>query len=115
MHSAIAQPASRTQVQSQGSQGPLKAQEVASVQENYSSPSVVGPPMTLITGKSTLLRLETPIDRVSVGNPAVADVTLINPRELYILGKSFGSTNVILWRKGGQTTLIDLAINIDAG
>lgn len=75
--------------------------------------SVVGQSMSLIIGKSTLLRLPMPADRISVGNPTIADVTVINPRELYLLGKVFGSTNLILWRKGGATTVIDIAVNPD--
>jgi pilus assembly protein CpaC len=92
-----------------------QVQDVANAQDTSSGATVVGPRMSLVTGKSTLLRLDAPIDRVSVGNPAVADVTIISARELYILGKSFGSTNVILWRKGGPTTVIDVVIDIDAG
>ncbi len=92
-----------------------KLQATANVQNMSTIPAVIGPTLTLVSGKSTLLRLDEPIDRVSVGNPAAADVTIISPRELYLLGKSFGSTNVILWRKGGQTTVIDLVIDIDAG
>src|SRR5678816_942562 len=92
-----------------------KLQATANVQDLSAIPAVIGPTLTLVGGKSTLLRLDEPIDRVSVGNPAVADVTIISPRELYFLGKSFGSTNVILWRKGGQTTVIDVVIDIDAG
>ena len=103
------------EVMAQGKTLPGKMQEAANNQDMYSTPAVIGPTMTLLSGKSTLLRLDAPIDRVSVGNPAVADVTIISPRELYLLGKNFGSTNVILWRKGGQTTAIDLVINIDAG
>jgi pilus assembly protein CpaC len=92
-----------------------KTQEAPGVQEMSSGPAVIGPTIALVTGKSTLLRLDAPIDRISLGNPAVADVTIISPRELYLLGKSFGSTNVILWRKGGQTTVIDVVVSLDAG
>ncbi|MGB7183065.1 MAG: type II and III secretion system protein family protein [Burkholderiaceae bacterium] len=77
--------------------------------------SDVAPSMNLTVGKSTLIRLNAPISRISVGNPAVADVTLINNRELYLLGKGFGSTNIMLWRKGGGTTIIDVAVAADAG
>src|SRR4051812_35808055 len=77
-----------TAATAQGKVLALRAPEVQNTQEPYAGPAVVGPTMTLVTGKSTLLRLETPIDRVSVGNPAIADVTIISPRELYILGKS---------------------------
>ena len=102
-------------VMAQGRLVTAKVAEPPTQQPVQAIPAVIGPTMTLVSGKSTLLRLDEPIDRVSVGNPAVADVTIISPRELYILGKSFGSTNLILWRKGGQTTAIDLVINIDAG
>ena len=110
------------QVMAQTPAAPPKVQGIQNVpnapvqgaQDMSSGPAVIGPKMTLVTGKSTLLRLDAPIDRVSVGNPAVADVTIINPRELYLLGKSFGLTNMILWRRGGPTTVIDVVNNIDA-
>lgn len=77
-------------------------------------PAEVGPAMSLVIGKSTLVRLPAPIERISLGNPTIADVTMISPKELYFLGKSFGSTNVIMWRKGGATTIIDVSVGLDA-
>ncbi len=77
-------------------------------------PSEIGPAMELVVGKSTLVRLPAPIERISVGNPAVADVTLISARELYLLGKTFGSTNVIMWRRNAPTTIIDVSVAADA-
>ncbi|MCL4772898.1 MAG: type II and III secretion system protein family protein [Burkholderiaceae bacterium] len=77
-------------------------------------PSEIGPAMSLVVGKSTLVRLPAPIERISVGNPAVADVTLISARELYLLGKTFGSTNVIMWRRNAPTTIIDVAVGADS-
>lgn len=77
-------------------------------------PAEIGPALNLTIGKSTLLRLPAPISRISVGNPSVADVTLISSRELYLLGKTYGSTNVILWSRGGPTTIIDVAVGIDS-
>ncbi|MCC4115643.1 type II and III secretion system protein family protein [Aromatoleum toluclasticum] len=85
------------------------------VEPVYAESAEIGPAMNLMLGKSTLLRLPGAIDRISVGNPNVADVTLISARELYLLGKTVGSTNVILWRKGGATTIIDVSVNVDAG
>lgn len=74
----------------------------------------IGPAMNLTIGKSTLLRLPGTIERVSVGNPNVADVTLISGHELYLLGKTIGATNIMLWRRGGSTLIIDVTVNIDA-
>jgi hypothetical protein len=40
---------------------------------------------------------------VNVGNPAIADITMIDDRHAFILGKAYGSTNVIAVGKGGET------------
>ncbi|NMM20017.1 MAG: type II and III secretion system protein family protein [Rhodoferax sp.] len=76
--------------------------------------ATVGPALELVIGKSTLMRLPSPIERISVGNPNIADVSLISPVELYLLGKNYGSTNLVIWRKGGATTAIDVNVSIDA-
>lgn len=70
--------------------------------DDYVAPAEIGPVLNLVMGKSTLLRLPAPIQRISVGDTRVADVTLISTRELYFVGKRSGTTNVILWRKGGR-------------
>lgn len=75
--------------------------------------STVGPALNLTIGKSSLMRMPSAITRISVGNPTVADVTLISSTELYLLGKTYGSTNLIVWRKGAGPTAIDVNVNID--
>ena len=47
--------------------------------------------------KSKLIPIKQAVSRVSVGQPDVADILITNPRQLYILGKSLGTTNVVLW------------------
>ena len=76
--------------------------------------AALGPTLELIIGKSTLMRTPSPIERISVGNPSIADVSLINPSELYLLGKAYGSTNLVVWRKGAETTVIDVNVSIDS-
>ncbi|HEY8037129.1 MAG TPA: type II and III secretion system protein family protein [Methylobacter sp.] len=46
-------------------------------------------------GRTSFIKLSSATDRVTVGNPEVADVTILDPTHLYILGKKLGSTNVI--------------------
>jgi len=72
------------------------------------------PVLELVIGKSKIIQIPAPIERISVGNPSIADITLISPVELYMLGKSYGSTNMVIWRKGGITTAIDVNVSIDA-
>lgn len=64
-------------------------------------------------GKSTLLKLPNAIKRISVGSPSVADVMMINPQEVYVLGKIVGMTNITLWARDGKSTVIDVAVLMD--
>jgi pilus assembly protein CpaC len=73
----------------------------------------MAPAMLLAEGKSTIVRLPSPAARVAVGDSHVADVILINPRELYVLGRAVGTTNLILWQKNGDTMVADLTVSLD--
>jgi pilus assembly protein CpaC len=53
--------------------------------------------------------------RVAVGNPQVADFTLVKNNELYILGKSVGATNLILWDKTGESRTVNLTVGVNLG
>ena len=76
--------------------------------------SVIGSALDLSIGKSSLLRMPSAIQRISVGNPEIVDISLINPMQLYMLGKNYGSTNLMIWRKDGATMVVDVNVNIDA-
>jgi len=39
---------------------------------------------------------------INVGNPSIADITLVDDRHAFILGKSYGSTNIIALNKAGN-------------
>ena len=53
--------------------------------------------ITVPQNKSRILDLRDPIARVSVANPAIADILVINPKQLYLNGKELGTTNMTLW------------------
>jgi pilus assembly protein CpaC len=42
------------------------------------------------------------LSNLSVGNPDVADILVLRARELYVLGKDLGTTNVLLWDDGDR-------------
>lgn len=73
----------------------------------------MAPQVFLAEGKSMLMRLPYPASRLSVGDASVADVILLNPSELYMLGKSVGSTNLMLWNRNNDATIIDIAVSLD--
>ena len=67
----------------------------------------------LTMGKSMLLKLPETATRVSIGNPEVADVMMIHPREVYLLGKKPGTTNLFVWTPSGTTTLRNVEVRVD--
>jgi pilus assembly protein CpaC len=69
--------------------------------------------IALAEGKSLLRQFDWPVARYAVGDPCVADAMLVNSQQLYLLGKRPGSTNVILWNKQGDATIIDLTVSMD--
>lgn len=63
-------------------------------------PVVVAIPMDQLfqvaVNKTRFINLEQNTDTVSVGNPDIADIQLLDKNHLYIVGRRLGSTNVVL-------------------
>lgn len=107
----------------------------------------VGPVLQVPVGKSVIVRPDTPMVRIVLGNPdnasaarpseggadtkgggastaaatasprrpgvADVDVLLLGPGELYLLGKSVGSTNVVTVDRRGACTTYDVVVGMD--
>lgn len=61
--------------------------------------------LTVIYDQSRLLRLPEPIEKVVIGNPSIADVTVNGTYSLVLTGKSFGTTNLIVLGQSGEVVL----------
>lgn len=59
--------------------------------------------LSVPAGHSRLVDLPGEIRRVSVGNDKIADVVVIAPRQIYVNGRSVGSTNITVWSKNNGT------------
>jgi pilus assembly protein CpaC len=53
-------------------------------------------------GTHKLVRAVGPVSRVAVGEPKIADVNVVNGRELLINGKTSGATTLFVWTRGGK-------------
>jgi pilus assembly protein CpaC len=69
--------------------------------------------LTLLSGKSIVLRTIKPVKRISIANPDIADFVLLGQKEIYLTGKAAGTTNLMLWRDGTVTGIYDLEVNYD--
>jgi pilus assembly protein CpaC len=67
----------------------------------------------LVSGKSIVLRAETPVKRISIANPEIADFNLLSPTEIYLTGKAAGTTNLTMWQDGRITAVYDLVVSYD--
>jgi pilus assembly protein CpaC len=63
-------------------------------------------------GKSQILELKEPFTRVSVTNPAIADVFVITPNQILINGKAVGVTSLVVFYPQ-KTLFFDLLVQTD--
>ena len=70
--------------------------------------------ITLTAGRSTVLATDFDITRIAVTNPAVADATVVAPREVLIDGKAPGTISLIMWGTG-QRVQYDLVVDPGVG
>ena len=55
-----------------------------------------------------------PIARFSVGEPDVAEVTIVSPTEVIINGKGLGTTTLFVWDNQGQVRVYSVEVTADA-
>jgi len=70
--------------------------------------------VSLVVGKSTVLDMPMVIKRASLADPQIADAIVLSPRQIYVTGKGYGTTNLTLWGKEDQVIAVfDLDVGID--
>ncbi len=65
-------------------------------------------------GKSQVVDLKEPFTRVSVTNPAIADIFVITPNQILINGKAAGVTSLVVFYPN-KTLYFDLVVQTDVG
>ena len=57
----------------------------------------------ITAGRSTVLTTDFEVTRIAVTNPAIADATVVQPREILIDGRAPGTISLIVWGSGRRT------------
>jgi pilus assembly protein CpaC len=71
-------------------------------------------PLEVPINKSQVLRVNQPVRKITVGNPAIADVAALSDRSFYVLGKSLGTTNLAIYGANGSLIAVtDVVVGID--
>jgi len=61
------------------------------------------PRVSITAGRSTVLTTDFNISRIAITNPAIADATVVQPREILIDGKAPGTISLIVWGTDGRS------------
>lgn len=61
--------------------------------------------LTVRIDQATRVALSAPARDVVIGNPSVADVTILDARNLLVMGKGYGVTNIVVIDARGRTIL----------
>jgi pilus assembly protein CpaC len=67
----------------------------------------------LLVGRSTVLNVGTPITRVSLTSPTVADAMVTTPNQLLIHGKAPGTISMFVWDRAGGITRYEVVVQRD--
>jgi pilus assembly protein CpaC len=84
---------------------PAKAQRLLTQPERVISVS---------KGASALLLNPLPIQRLSIGEPGIAEALVLSPKELLINGKALGTTTLFLWDSVSQVKVYSIEVTADA-
>lgn len=76
--------------------------------------AVAGEALIVPRGASALVASTNPIQRVSIGDPEIADAVTISPREVLVNGRKLGSTSLIIWEQNGTRRLYNVEVTVDA-
>ncbi|MGH8475512.1 MAG: type II and III secretion system protein family protein [Methylococcales bacterium] len=69
-------------------------------------------PLVVESGKQTTQAYTQRITRVAVGDPEIADVTLISDRQILITARKPGATSLLVWHRGGRHSRPDYSREI---
>src|SRR5580765_2844497 len=88
--------------------------------EHPSQASLPGPneatgaaPLRVMVGKSLLINTSERLKRVSVTDPAVADIDVVTPTQILIHGRAAGEVSLLIWDELERSRSFDLRVDVD--
>jgi pilus assembly protein CpaC len=88
--------------------------------EHPSQASLPGPneatgaaPLRVMVGKSLLINTSERLKRVSVTDPAVADIDVVTPTQVLVHGRSAGEVSLLIWDELERSRSFDLRVDVD--
>jgi pilus assembly protein CpaC len=79
-------------------------------------PGAAPPPakqLHVLANQSILLDSPFDIKRVSIARPETADVIVVSPRQMMIIGKTFGTTTLVYWSREEVANSVEVIVGIN--
>jgi len=70
-------------------------------------------PLRVMVGKSLLINTSERLKRVSVTDPAVADIQVVTPTQVLVHGRSAGEISLLIWDELERSRSFDLRVDVD--
>src|SRR5580704_11193398 len=67
----------------------------------------------LLVGRSLVITSPTPIKRVSVADPNIAEAVVVSPYQLLLNGKAPGGVSLLVWDESDQSQTFEVSVDID--
>jgi Flp pilus assembly secretin CpaC len=81
---------------------------------SLSAAAAHGQALSIPAGQTARLSLSAPVRDIIIGDPLVADVSVINKRTLVVMGKKAGSTSISAFAANGRP-LLDRKVMVSSG
>jgi pilus assembly protein CpaC len=75
--------------------------------------ALVSTDIDLLVGRSTVVNVASPIARVSLTVPDIADAMVTSPNQLLIHGKKAGTISLFVWDRGGAISTYEVKVRHD--
>ncbi len=63
--------------------------------------------------QSVIVESREDVKRVSVARPETADVTVVTPRQMVVIGKAPGTTSLVYWNAAEAPTSVQIVVDVD--
>lgn len=83
---------------------------VTTQQAQVPTPTGTAQRITMVAGRSMVMDLQFEVERIAINDPTVADVLVVQERELLINGKKPGTVSLWIWG-GGRRTEYELVVD----
>ena len=70
-------------------------------------------PLRVLVGKSLLINTTERLKRISVTDPAVADVQVVTPTQILVHGRAAGEVSLLIWDELERSRSFDLRVDVD--